>query len=98
MKDFKNAGCDLYCFHYEAAVTSTAAENPADYTESKTSPKELTRFVHDHGMLAGIAIKPDTPVDVLWEVLDNRERKEVPDVCGSSIHSEGKLNKFRWFL
>lgn len=80
MKDFQKAGCDLYCFHYEAAITSTAAENPADSSESKTNPKDLIRFIHDHGMLAGIAIKPDTPVDVLWDILENPEKRETPDV------------------
>ncbi len=84
MKDFQKAGCDLYCFHYEAAVASTAAENPADHSDSKTNPKELIRFIHDNGMLAGIAIKPDTPVDVLWEILENPEMKETPDVCTPS--------------
>lgn len=81
MKDFQRAGCDLYCFHYEAAVASTAAENPADHSDTRTNPKELIRFVHDHGMLAGIAIKPETPVDVLWDILENTEEKEIPDVC-----------------
>lgn len=80
MKDFQKAGCDLYCFHYEAAITSTAAENPADSSERKTSPTDLIRFIHDHGMLAGIAIKPDTPVDVLWDILGNPEKRETPDV------------------
>lgn len=31
-------------------------------------------------MQAGIAIKPDTPVDVLWEILENKEEIERPDV------------------
>lgn len=31
-------------------------------------------------MLAGIAIKPDTSVDVLWDILENNEKEEVPDV------------------
>ncbi|MCJ1344526.1 RIBULOSE-phosphate 3-epimerase [Peltigera leucophlebia] len=80
VKDFQKAGCDLYCFHYEAAITSTAAENPADLSEAKTNPKELIRYIHDHGMLAGIAIKPDTPVDVLWDILKSSEKREVPDM------------------
>ncbi|KAL9583296.1 MAG: hypothetical protein Q9203_005138 [Teloschistes exilis] len=80
VKDFQKAGCDLYCFHYEAAITSTAAENPADHSDSKTSPKEMIRYVHEQKMLAGIAIKPDTPVDVLWDILDNPDTKEVPDM------------------
>lgn len=32
-------------------------------------------------MQAGIAIKPDTPVDVLWDILENSNAAEVPDVC-----------------
>lgn len=31
-------------------------------------------------MLAGIAIKPATPVDVLYEVLDAEDPAERPDV------------------
>lgn len=31
-------------------------------------------------MQAGIAIKPDTPVDVLWDILANENEKERPDV------------------
>lgn len=80
MKEFKAAGCDLYTFHYEAALISTAAENPADHDEARTSPKQMIRYVHNQGMLAGIAIKPDTSVDVLWEILDNENKIECPDV------------------
>lgn len=31
-------------------------------------------------MLAGIAIKPDTSVDVLWDILKTKDEKEQPDV------------------
>lgn len=80
VKEFQKAGCDLYCFHYEAAVASTAAEDPADHTEARTNPRELIRYIHEQGMQAGIALKPDTPVDVLWDVLENPNGVEVPDV------------------
>ena len=80
MKDFQKAGCDLYCFHYEAAISSTAAEDPAGQSEAKTSPKQMISFIHDNGMLAGIAIKPETPVDVLWDILENSSKVERPDV------------------
>jgi pentose-5-phosphate-3-epimerase len=79
VQEFKKAGCDLYCFHYEAAFSS-AAESPEQQTDEKTNPKALIRYIHDQGLLAGIAIKPDTPVDVLWEILENSEEKERPDV------------------
>ena len=38
-------------------------------------------------MQAGIAIKPKTDVKVLWEILDNTNKEEVPDVSflGSSL-------------
>ncbi|KAK3208457.1 hypothetical protein GRF29_77g815738 [Pseudopithomyces chartarum] len=80
VRDFKKAGCNLYCFHYEAAVDSTAADSPAATSSEKTSPKELIKFIHAEGILAGIAIKPKTPVDVLWEILDNPVKDEVPDM------------------
>jgi len=37
-------------------------------------------------MQAGIAIKPDTSVDVLWEILENPAKEERPDVCPSPLH------------
>lgn len=88
MKDFKKAGCDLYCFHYEAAISSTAAESPEAQSEQKTSPKELIKYIHDQGLRAGIAIKPKTPVDVLYEILDNPDKDYVPDVSWCSLAAE----------
>jgi ribulose-phosphate 3-epimerase len=87
VKEFQKAGCDLYCFHYEAAISSTAAESPESTSELKTSPKEMIRYIHDCGMLAGIAIKPDTKVDVLWEILETKEDKERPDVSDQCFRS-----------
>ena len=80
MKEFQKAGCDLYTFHYEAA-DSTTAESPEVKTDKKTNPKELIKFIHDQGMRAGIAIKPGTDVNVLYDILDNSNKEEVPDVC-----------------
>ena len=80
VREFKKAGCDLYCFHYEAAVSSTAADEPSATSDKKTSPKELIKFIHNEGMQAGIAIKPSTKVDVLWDILENPNKEEVPDV------------------
>jgi hypothetical protein len=79
VKEFQRAGCDLYCFHYEAAFSS-AAESPEQETDEKTNPKALVRYIHSLGLLAGIAIKPDTPVDVLWDILESSDKDEVPDV------------------
>jgi ribulose-phosphate 3-epimerase len=36
-------------------------------------------------MLAGIAIKPDTSVDVLWDILESSDRAEVPDVRAPAV-------------
>jgi ribulose-phosphate 3-epimerase len=81
VKDLKEAGCDLYCFHYEAAMTSVAATEPADKeTTRKTNPRELIKYIHQCGMQAGIAIKPETSVNVLWEILESEDKEERPDV------------------
>ena len=65
-------------------MNSVAATSPEDYsTTEKTSPKKLIRYIHELGMQAGIAIKPGTDVDVLWEILENKEREEVPEVSES---------------
>lgn len=58
-----------------------AATQPEDSETTRlTSPKELIRYIHQLGMYAGIAIKPETDVDVLWEILDSQEKEERPDV------------------
>ncbi|KAI1493129.1 ribulose-phosphate 3-epimerase [Biscogniauxia mediterranea] len=79
VKEFKNAGCDLYCFHYEAAFSS-AAETPEGKTDEKTNPRDLIRYIHDQGILAGIALKPMTGVEVLTELLESPDEKERPDM------------------
>jgi len=79
VRDFQKAGCDLYCFHYEAAF-STAAETPSATSNSSTSPKELIKYIHGLGIQAGIAIKPSTSVDVLWEILENPVEEERPNM------------------
>jgi len=80
VRDFQKAGCDLYCFHYEAAISSTAADTPSGSSSSQTSPKELIKFIHELGMQAGIAIKPKTSVDVLWDILESPVEAERPDM------------------
>lgn len=85
VREFKKAGCDLYCFHYEAAISSTAAEEPSETSDKKTSPKELIRYIHSEGMQAGIALKPSTKVDVLWDILENSNKEEVPDVSSVPV-------------
>jgi ribulose-phosphate 3-epimerase len=84
--DFKKAGCDLYCFHYEAALGSSAAQSPEQQTDEKTNPKKLIAYIHSHGLKAGIAIKPKTPVDVLWDILENPTQDERPDVSARHLN------------
>lgn len=93
VKDMKRAGCNLYCFHYEAAY-STAAESPFETSSEKTNPKDLIRYIHECGMLAGIALKPGTHVDVLWDILENTNEAEKPDVSLSCslLNKEGRTN------
>lgn len=65
-------------------MTSVAATSPEDKTTTRpTSPKELIRYIHELGMQAGIAIKPETSVDVLWDILGSDVAEERPDVSGS---------------
>ena len=83
--DFKDAGCDLYCFHYEAAVKPCVIAKVGEKAEGEKARTihgvaELVRYVHEQGMLAGVAVKPATSVDVLWEILENPRKEEVPDV------------------
>jgi hypothetical protein len=42
-------------------------------------------------MLAGIAIKPETKVDVLWDILENDVEKERPDVSTLVQSNGGRL-------
>lgn len=85
VREFQKAGCDLYCFHYEAAIDSTNAESPEAQGTGKTNPKDLIAYIHECGMQAGIALKPDTDVDVLWDILDNEKKEELPDVSFSCV-------------
>lgn len=61
-----------------------AATEPADKeTTARTSPKQLIKYIHEEGMQAGIAIKPDTPVDVLWDIVESEDPAERPDVSAT---------------
>ena len=75
----------MYCFHYEAAVLSKQPHTP---------PKELIKEIHKLGLRAGVAIKPDTPVDVFYELLDTGSDDEKPDVI--TLHPP-PLSPFTFF-
>lgn len=52
VEDFARIGCDQFTFHYEATK----------------DPKGLVELIKKHGMKAACAVKPGTPVDVLYEL------------------------------
>ncbi|KAJ4459790.1 putative Ribulose-phosphate 3-epimerase [Paratrimastix pyriformis] len=54
---FKNAGANLFTFHYEA---TGIPGNPI-------TPMEVVQQVKQAGMFCGISIRPPTPVDVLLD-------------------------------
>ncbi|BEI81430.1 hypothetical protein CcaverHIS002_0205900 [Cutaneotrichosporon cavernicola] len=53
--EVSKAGGKLYTFHYEAT----------------DKPMDVIKLIHEHGMLAGLAISPDTPADVVTDELGN---------------------------
>lgn len=61
----------------------------------------MIKYIHEMDMQAGIAIKPSTSVDVLWDILENENKIEVPDVSFFFFFNsfDLKLNSFppcRW--
>lgn len=76
-------------------MDSTAAESPETKSDKKTSPKELVKYIHGLGMRAGVAIKPGTDVSVLYDLLDNSDKDEVPDVSSSTSATLDR-NTDRW--
>ncbi|KAJ2800223.1 RIBULOSE-phosphate 3-epimerase [Coemansia guatemalensis] len=74
--DFASAGADLFCFHYEAT------EDPAALIEK----------IHAKGMKAGMAIKPKTPVDVVYKYAPTLDQVLVmtvePGFGGQSFMSD----------
>ena len=66
-------------------MDSTAAESPEIETDKKTNPQEMIKYIHNLGMRAGIAIKPKTDVSLLYPILDNSNKDEVPDVHRTSL-------------
>ena len=64
MDDFAKAGANLYTFHIEA-------------TEK---PRELIERIKASGMLAGVAVKPKTSVEVCCFVIENVRVYVTPSV------------------
>ncbi|OLL23554.1 Ribulose-phosphate 3-epimerase [Neolecta irregularis DAH-3] len=55
VEQFKLAGCDLFCFHYEAT----------------DDPVGCIKIIQKYGLKVGVAIKPATQVDVLFPLIEN---------------------------
>ena len=60
----------------------------------------MVRYIHSAGMMAGIAIKPETSVDVLYELLDSPDKAEIPDVAQLTLCSTRVkvklMQTYRW--
>jgi len=54
VKDMKEAGADMFTFHVEAT----------------NDPKGLIQAIKEHGMKAGVALKPKTPASAVFELGD----------------------------
>ncbi|XP_041372295.1 ribulose-phosphate 3-epimerase-like [Gigantopelta aegis] len=54
VEDMSGAGADMYSFHYEAT----------------SDPAHCIRMVRESGMKVGLAVSPDTPVDVVLPFVD----------------------------
>ncbi|KAG4304622.1 hypothetical protein PORY_002015 [Pneumocystis oryctolagi] len=66
---FAEAGGDIYCFHYEATrINIFIIVNGV--IVALDNPSRLIDAIHEMGMKAGIAIKPQTPVSVLFPFID----------------------------
>lgn len=57
IEDFSKAGCDHYCFHYESVQPDQV--------------KHVINAVRQAGMQVGLAIKPKTPPEVIYDFLDD---------------------------
>lgn len=42
-------------------------------------------------MQAGIAVKPDTPVEVLWDIVESEDELERPDVSPIPLYLRSNL-------
>ncbi|KAJ3035880.1 hypothetical protein HDV00_003353 [Rhizophlyctis rosea] len=62
--DFAKAGASLYCFHIEAT----------------NDPSALIDKIHAAGMKAGVAVKPGTPVEVVFPLVPKVEQVLVMTV------------------
>lgn len=83
---FIDAGADLLTFHYEVC-------------EDEEAVKQLCRSIRSKNVLAGVSLKPNTPVTVLEDILNEIDVVLImsvePGFGGQSFMSE-MLDKVRW--
>lgn len=62
IQDFAKAGANMYTFHLEALA------DPSELSADVAHPRvvEVAKAVRDAGMQAGIALKPQTPVELVY--------------------------------
>lgn len=80
VKEFKNVGCDLYCFYYEVVINLFVVESFEGKLDEKMSLRELIWYIYDQGMLVGIVIKLVIFVNVLFDLIESEDFKEKFDV------------------
>ncbi len=96
ISDFAKAGADWISVHYEAADDLRGAER-----RSNPQHQRLNRLIHqvkDSGCKAGAVIKPETPVDVLDEILGSTDYVLIMSVSpgfGGQKFIESSLEKAR---
>ncbi|CAG5098538.1 Oidioi.mRNA.OKI2018_I69.XSR.g15757.t1.cds [Oikopleura dioica] len=65
IKDYKKAGASAFTFHLEAV-------------EGVDEAVDIVQEIGREGMLAGVAIKPKTPVAPLLEVMQKCQKNQIP--------------------
>lgn len=66
LKDFADAGANMYTFHLEALVSDPTAPS----AESLQAVEDLCKRIRELKMYAGIAIKPATPSEAVLQFVD----------------------------
>ncbi|MDR2547414.1 MAG: ribulose-phosphate 3-epimerase [Lachnospiraceae bacterium] len=86
--EFKECGADIITFHLEAT----------------DAPRTLIEKIHSHGIRAGITVRPETPIELLYPYLDDVEMALImsvnPGFGGQEFIPEalGRIKKLREYI